>query len=152
MEKIENKFNITETIRNIRKAQEELRQAVQREGSLCTPILTDYDLIPTLHQIFCDLSQDVSASSVDRRKMFIFIIQYLYAPRNLFGYKMPRGLRKMISKVVNLYSVSPISRGAYETMHHYQVYSQFRNEVNRIFDGMVERMREEGILKQPTPS
>ncbi len=146
MDSTERKFNITETIRDIRKAREDLRHAVQVENTLCTPMLNDYDLLPKLYQMFCDLSEDVPVSNVESRKIFIFIIQYLYAPRNLFGYKMPRGLRRRLAEITGLNAVSPVSRGASETLHHYQVYTQFREEVNRIFGGMVDVMRQEGII------
>lgn len=146
MEANESKFNIAETIRNIRKAREELRQAVRKENICCSPMLTDYKLVPRLYGMFCELAESRKMSEVDIRKLFIFIIQYLYAPRNLVGCKMPSGLRRVLAGAMGVNAMSVVSRGASETLHHYQVYTQFRDEVNRIFGEMSERMRSEGII------
>ncbi len=140
-------FNISETIRNIRKAREELREATQKENLLCAPVLTDYSLIPRLYQIFCRLTDDMPAVNLDRRKVFIFIIQYIYAPRTLFGCKMPRGLRRRLAEALGLNAATSVSRWASETMHHYLVYTQFRIEANRIIGGMAEQMKDEGLLR-----
>lgn len=146
MEAKESKFNITETIRSICKARKELQEATARECQLTRPILTDFKMLPAIYQMFCELTGKHGALSVQDRNVFIFIVQYLYAPRNLFGGKMPGGLRRELAKVVGLNAWSPISRGASETLHHYQVYSGFRDEVNRIFAEIAERLRNDGKI------
>ena len=138
METIKNKFNISEMIRSIKEAREELRRAACAENSLCSPMLTDYSLIPELYKIFCEERGGLKPG--DDRKVFIFIIQYLYAPRNLFGCRMPSGLRTALSNVMGIRSHSVLTRSASETLHNYRIYSSFREEVNSIFSKMMERV------------
>lgn len=149
MEANESKFNITETIRNIRKAREELRAAIGREADLSAPLLTDYALLPDIYRMFCDAHGVTEIKTVDDRKMFIFIVQYLYAPRNLFGRKMPKDLRKEIASVLGMNAMSTVSDNGRNNLFNYQVYTQFRTKVNRIFGVIVERLRERGHLKIP---
>jgi hypothetical protein len=146
MDTKESKFNITETIRSIRKAREELRRAVDFENSVSSPMLTDYALLPDIYAMFCELIGKPDARKVDDRKMFIFIVQYLFTPRNLFGSKMPARFRREIARILGVNAESVVSRWASETMHHYQVYTQFRSEVNRIFGEIAERLHGRGML------
>lgn len=150
MEATINKFNIIDTIRDMRKVREDirkLRQLIKKESDLYSPVLTDYSLLPRIHEMFRKLSAKSNASSVDKRRMFIFIVQYLYAPRNLFGYKMPRGLRRKLAQLTGLKAESPISRGAFESVHYYQGYVQFREEVNSIFGVIWQRLESDGVIK-----
>jgi len=146
MEANESKFNISETVRNIRKAREELRAAIGREADLCVPLLTDYTLLPDIYKMFCELSGATEIKSVDDRKMFIFIVQYLYAPRNLFGCKMPKDLRKEIASVLGMNAMSTVSDNGRNNLFNYQVYTQFRTKVNVIFEEVVSRLRSEGKI------
>lgn len=149
MEANESKFNITETVRNIRKAREELRAAIGREADLCVPLLTDYTLLPDIYRMFCELLGATEIKSVDDRKMFIFIVQYLYAPRNLFGCKMPKRLRKEIASVLGMNAMSAVSDNGRNNLFNYQVYTQFRTKVNHLFDAIVDILREKGHVKIP---
>jgi hypothetical protein len=149
MEMNEGKYNIGETVRSIREAMAELRRAVKSERAVCSPILKDYSLLPELYGMFCDLIGKQEAITVDDRKVFLFIVQYMYAPRNLFGTKMPARLRREIARTLHVNAESVVSRWSSETMHHYQVYTQFRSEVNRIFGEIVGRLQESGLLQKP---
>lgn len=147
METEKGKFNITETIRSIKKAREELRRVVAHEADVCAPLLTDYALLPGLWRHFCELLGRDGSIKADDRKMFIFIVQYLYAPRNLFGVKMPKSLRRELVRAMGVNAVSVVSNDGRSTLFTYQVYTGFRSEVNRIFEGMMERLRASGHIK-----
>lgn len=147
METEKGKFNITETIRSIKNAREELRRVVAHEADVCAPLLTDYALLPSLWRHFCELLGRDGSIKADDRKMFIFIVQYLYAPRNLFGVKMPKRLRKELAFVVDGGAESMVSNHGKNTLFLYRTYTRFRTEVNRIFGAMVERLRREGQLQ-----
>lgn len=146
MENIERKFNLTEQIRNIREARRELRQALKKEKACCTPMLTDYKLVPKLYGMYCELMGNLSDSDTDGRRIFIFIVQYFYAPRNLFGFKMKSGLRRVLADVLGVKAVSIVSKGASETGPRYLAYHEFRERVNSIFEQMTARMQDEGII------
>lgn len=140
METEKGKFNITETIRSIKKAREELRRVVAHEADVCAPLLTDYSLLPELWRLFCELLGRDGSIKADDRKMFIFIVQYLYAPRNLFGVKMPKSLRRELVRAMGV-NAGMVSNYGRSTLFMYQVYTRFRCEVNRILEGMLERLQ-----------
>lgn len=146
MEAKESKFNITDRIRDIRKAREELRRAVRNESICCTPMLTDYSIVPKLYKMYRELTGDVSELDIDVRRMFIFIVQYFYAPRNLFGGKMPSGLRRVLANTMGVKAHSIVSRGAFETGPRYLIYSEFRQKVNDVFEKITDLMQKDGII------
>ena len=146
MEAKESKFNITEKIREIRNAREELRRAVKRESICCTSMLSDLSLVPELYNIYCELVGGVSKSDTDARRIFIFVVQYFYAPRNLFGKSMQNGLRRVLANTLGVKAVSIVSKHASETGPRYLAYREFRERVNSIFEQMMARMQSEGII------
>ena len=107
-------YNISGTIRDIRKAQEEMESAVARFREHSRPVLTDLSMVPVIYDWFRELSAGNGADGarqsdslfadmviegpmpVERRRKFIFVILYLYAPCRLFSGKMPKGLRRAI--------------------------------------------------------
>lgn len=146
MEAKESKFNITEKIREIRSAREELRKAVKRESICCTPMLRDFSLVPKLYRMYCELVGGVSKSDTDARRVFIFVVQYFYAPRSMFGGFMPRGLRRVLVSFLGVKALSVVSKHASETGPRYLAYRGFRENVNRIFEQMTAQMQDEGII------
>ncbi len=146
MEAKQGKFNITETIRRIRSAREDLQRASKVEHEVTRPILTDYSHISIVYGLFCQIAGIDGQMTVIERKMFVFIIQYLYEPRNLFGRVMPSGLRREMARVLGLKGVSVISRCASCTLSEYRIYTQFRNDVNRVFGEIIERLAQQGII------
>ena len=143
---IENKFNITETIRAIRKAHEELERSLDAERSVCTPILTDVSLISDILIVFRNQIGNRRMTMNDKR-LFVFTIQYLYAPRNLFGRKMPKGLRRAIASALGMNAESVVSDIGNKTLLHYQVYAKFRTDANLVFEGIGEWLKENGFVK-----
>ena len=130
------KRDITATIRQMKKAREEMKRAVSLEDAATKPRLTDLSLIKSIYGKFTDMVGK-ERISVSERKMFIFIIQYLYAPRNIFGARMPRMLRGELANVLGVNSVCVISQNGADTLHHYRVYTSFRQETNRILTSIL---------------
>ena len=60
---------------------------------------------------------------------------------------MPKGLRMEIVKVTKIKAKTVISRCATSTLSEYKIYTQFRNDVNRIFEEIVSELSELGVLK-----
>jgi len=147
MEAKEGKFNITETIRRIKKAREEFLRASAHEREISSPLLTDWSHVAKIYELFCRAAGVVGCMTVIQRKMFVFIIQYLYAPKSLIGAIMPKGLRMEIVKVTKIKAKTVISRCATSTLSEYKIYTQFRNDVNRIFEEIVSELSELGVLK-----
>lgn len=145
MEAKESKFNIAETIRNIKTAREELAKAVKAEKEACAPMLTDKSRLPRIYEIFREI-RGSQCETTESRDMFVFIAMYLYTPRSFFWHSMWPGTRKEIARVIGIKSRSVISRSAKKVLHHYRVYHSFREEINRIFESMIERMRVEEII------
>lgn len=153
MEAIEGKFNIKSTVKKVKAAREELKKAreefekakkMDREAS--EPILRDCHHVRKIHELFCKSAGVGDRMTVNERKMFIFIVQYLYDPRTFFGYCLPNGLRRELVKVLRLGCFSVISRHVSCTLHEYRFYSQFRNDVNRIFADVVDGLVECGVI------
>ena len=145
MEAKESKFNIAETVKVIRKAREELQTALEAERRACRPILTDRSLVDKILAEFRHLRGDKEMTRSDRQT-FIFIIQYLYAPRSLFGVRMPPGLRSAIARSLHLHTHSIISNVSNNNLFNYHVYSQFRNDCNHTLDEIVKWLIEHQII------
>jgi len=146
MEANQGKFNITETIRRVKSAREELKRARETEREVSKPVLKDYRHIRKIHELFCKSAGVGESMTVVERKMFVFIIQFLYEPRNFFGFVMPRGLRIELAKVLRIKGVTILSRCASCTLSEYRIYTQFRTEVNRIFEDVVNGLVECGVI------
>ena len=153
MEAIEGKFNIKSTVKKVKAAREELKKAreefekakkMDREAS--EPILRDCHHVRKIHELFCKSAGVGESMTVVERKMFVFIIQFLYEPRNFFGFVMPRGLRIELAKVLRIKGVTILSRCASCTLSEYRIYTQFRTEVNRIFEDVVNGLVECGVI------
>ena len=152
-------FNISETIRNIRKAREELQNAIICYRSHCRPILTDLSMIPVIYDWFCELSEENStdtvrhvygfffdtvsggAMSVERRRQFIFVILYLYAPNRLFSGKMPKGLRRAMARTLGVQNDTVLSDNANDVLKRYEIYKSWAKDVNKVLGVILDRLK-----------
>lgn len=153
MEAIEGKFNIKFTVRKVKAAREEYKRAREEferarnaDREVSEPILRDCSHVRRIYELFCKSAGVGETMTVNERKMFLFIVQYLYDPRSFFGWYLPKGLRRELVRVLRLRSFSVISRHVSYTLHEYNVYSQFRSEVNRIFNDVVDGLVECGVI------
>lgn len=128
---------IIETIKRIEKARTALRQAIVDNELATSPKLKDLNLIPKIYGIFNDIKE--SNITVNDRKEFIFVVIYLYSPNKFFGGKMPQGMRKAISKTMQIDSTC-ISRTCTELMVLYTTYKDFRQGVDELLNAVLGKL------------
>ena len=83
---------------------------------------------------------------VGKRKKFIFIILFLYAPSVLAGGRMPRGLRDKIAESVNISDKTFISHNIETVVVLYNNYKGFRKDIEYIYSEIVSHLRDEGLI------
>lgn len=134
-------LNFDKIIR-LKKIEIDKAELLNEEKILKEPTLTDMNLIPDIYEIYKS-TIGKNYASVQNRKKFIFVVLYLYSPSTLSCNKrMPTGLRDEIASVVNLYNKSTISTNYSDVIFLYQNYSDFRNDVSRIYNSIVEKLNE----------
>lgn len=131
--------DIKTTIERIRKARKELQEAVFNEKFVSQPLLSDYSILPDIYSIFCNVIGE-KANTVNGRKIFTFVCLYLYAPRKLFGGKMPKGLRTAICRITNIKAATAISNNSTELLIFYHNYPDFRNDVETVYQEVVAQL------------
>ena len=152
-------YNISGTIRDIRKAQEEMESAVARFREHSRPVLTDLSMVPVIYDWFRELSAGNGADGarqsdslfadmviegpmpVERRRKFIFVILYLYAPCRLFSGKMPKGLRRAIVRTLGVRSDTVLSDNANDVLKRYEIYKAWAKDVDGILCAILSRLR-----------
>lgn len=75
-----------------------------------------------------------------QRNKFLLIVLHLYSPLTLVGGKMTVGLRKELSKLLDLHTPSSISNVCSNLLFYYQTYRIFRLEVNLILLELIDRL------------
>jgi hypothetical protein len=141
-------FSRIEEINAIRALKSELSE---KERILTEPIMTDLDMISTLYMWFRDIVSEKEAfrpGNVSLRKKFLFIVLYLYSPSSLAGGKIRNGLRKKITEVLGLASETTLSDNRNGLVFAYRMYKYFRQDVERIYTEIVNRLKHEGIINQ----
>lgn len=128
---------IIETIKKIEKARTTLRQAIADNELATSPKFKDLDIIPEIYRVFKDIKG--RNITVHNRKEFIFVVMYLYSPNKFFGGKMPQGMRKAISKTMQIDSTC-ISRTCTELMVLYTTYKDFRQGVDELLNAVLEKL------------
>ena len=130
--------NVIDTIRNIKTARIELQKAIRNDKLATSPQLTDLSFIEKIYNAF--LEDKGEYITVNDRKVFIFVVIYLYAPQKLFGGKMPHGMRRAIANITGITCASVISATCTELMVLYTTYSDFRRGVDELLNRVMERM------------
>lgn len=114
------------------------------EKSLSTPSVTNTDLLPTIleycREAFTELHPQGGVRSSEERRVYIFILLFLYSPRTLSGGKMSKGLRVKIASALGVES-SNLSHYHADIWFRYQIYDDFRNDVNKVFEKVFEKLR-----------
>ena len=129
---------IIETIKKIKEARTALRQAIADNELATSPKLKDLSLIPKIYQVFEQMKG--KEIKVNDRKEFIFVIIYLYSPNKFFGGKMPRGLRRAITKATKVTCASVISVTCTELMILYTNYPDFRQGVDSLMQVLLQKL------------
>ncbi len=175
MERQEAIFNISETIRGMRKSHEDLERAVECFRRYSSPVLTDLSMVPVVYEWFCEVCEGRGREwtledgggrertgedsmgggwggscldwrwgvvhSVERRRQFLFIILYLYAPVRLFSGKMPKGLRQAVARVLGVQSGTVLSDNANDVLKRYEIYKSWARDVDGILCVILARLQ-----------
>ncbi len=96
-----------------------------------TPVLTNLDLLPDLHRWF--MANDNSTDPFLKRRKFLFLVLSLYSVGSILGDRLPNGLRPKLCEIYPSLSASTISNNIYGLDIEYFVYSDFREDINRLY-------------------
>lgn len=123
----------------------------EREQELSSPVLTDFNLIPEVYSWFKEILSDAGCSpnieSVTQRKKFLFIVLFLFAPSVLAGGRLPNGIRAEIAGVFPDVSPCVISNNIADVSFIYQQYKDFRQDIEYLYNKILERLKVKGLIK-----
>lgn len=140
-------FKKIERIREIRKEKSLLSE---EENKLSAAVLIDRgQMLKVKDYIFDILKEEdcpVKDSIAQTRRKFVFVVLYLYSPSTLAGGKMPDGLREAIANSFGIQAKSSISNDFSDMVFQYEHYTDFRKDVHYIFDRLIPRLEDEGII------
>lgn len=124
-----------EELREVRNRQEELKKI---ENELVRPVITNLSLIGDLYEQFQQLTADMTRwNKYSKRRMFLFIVVWLYSPASFVSERLASGVREEITKVLNLKSRTIVSNEMHNLLFVYQTYKQFRKDTNYVFQQLV---------------
>lgn len=139
------------SIVELKAIREQKSRLSEREQELSEPMLTDFALIPEIYSWFKEiLSQSdcpPNFESVTQRKKFLFIVLFLFAPSVLAGGRLPNGIRAEIAGVFPDVSPCVISNNIADVSFIYQQYKDFRQDIEFIYNQVLERMKVKGVIK-----
>lgn len=138
------------SIVELKSIREQKSRLSERENELSRPFLSDYSLIQTIYvwfkEILANRDCPPNPESVNQRKKFLFVILFLYSPSVLAGGKMPDGLRDALCRTLGMNTGSTISKNCADVVFLYQNYADMRRDVDGIYDGIMQRLHEHGII------
>lgn len=133
-------------ISEIKTIREKIAGLSSIESELSKPTLSDFAHVETIYEWFKELSaKGPKRDNATLRKEFIFIVLYLYSPGALAGGKMKSGLRNKIAEVLGVKAMSAVSNKLDSVSFSYKMYKYFRQDLNRIFEGIQERLDNETL-------
>lgn len=135
-------------IKNIRELKAGLSK---REAELIQPTLTDINLVGKLYEWYKEILTTQGSEWKDnilRRKKFIFIVLYLYCPEALAGGRMKYRLREKIAEALSINRNNSISNDLNNIVFSYQVYKDYRQDVDNIYGEIVRRLKMEGYINE----
>ena len=115
-----------------------------KEEELITPLLYDLSRMPEVYECFAALIPSYSKeplTSIDNRRVFIFIILRLYCPRVFAGYKLSRGIRDAIANILQC-EPSLVSHNFRNLSFYYLRYTEFRTKVDNVFTAIYSMISE----------
>lgn len=135
----------------LKSIREQKSRLSEREQELSLPILTDLSLIPEIYGWFKEILSGMDCppnlDSVTQRKKFLFIVLFLFAPSVLAGGRLPNGVRAEISGVFQDVSPCVISNNIADVSFIYQQYKDFRQDIEYLYNLIVERLKAKGLIK-----
>lgn len=139
------------SIMELKSIREQKSRLSEREQELSLPILTDLSLIPEIYDWFKEVLSGMDCppnpESVTQRKKFLFIVLFLFAPSVLAGGRLPNGIRAEISGVFPDVSPCVISNNIADVSFIYQQYKDFRQDIEFIYNQVLERLKIKGVIK-----
>lgn len=130
-------FNLGK-INAIKQLVSERNELQSQIDELSAPMLTDFDLIPALYDVFCKTFENLKHKGGSyHRKKFMFVMIYCFSPSALAGERMMIGLRKQIAKVFGINAYSTISDNCAGIAVLYNC-PDFRKHVNIYYDAVLE--------------
>ena len=143
---MEKDFSSIVELKSIRK---QIKGLVERENKLTTPVLSDLGLIPLLYEWFNEALEDYGKNPerITRRREFLFIVLYLYAPGSLTGGRLPDGLRLQIADVFGAVSASSVSNYVTNLIFFFERYRTFRRDVTYLYGRIIERLKSQRLIK-----
>lgn len=134
-------FNKILSIQEIKQKKESV---LKSEKEICTPLLTDYSLIPLIYEWFKSYMNELNCppnpDSVNQRKKFIFVTLYFFAPASILGYKMPNGLRAKIAETLGVQKHCSISMYCEDLIFLSQHYKEFRSDIEDVFQYIYNKL------------
>lgn len=138
------------SILELKSIREQKSRLSERESELSSPVIHDVSLIPEIYGWFKDiLSDNCCPSCIDsvlQRKKFLFIVLFLFSPSVLAGGRIPNGIRHELSGVFPEISPCVISNNISDVVFLYQNYKDFRQDIEYLYTGVVNRLRGKGII------
>lgn len=139
------------SIMELKAIREQKSRLSERERELSSPVLTDLSLIPEIYGWFKDILAGMSCppnpESVTQRKKFLFIVLFLFAPSVLAGGRLPNGIRAEIAGVFPDVSPCVISNNIADVSFIYQQYKDFRQDIEYLYNQIIERLKNKGLIK-----
>ena len=139
------------SIMELKAIREQKSRLSEREQELASPMLKDYSLIAEVYTWFKEILLEQACppniESVTQRKKFLFIILFLFAPSVLAGGRLPNGIRSEIANVFPDVSPCVISNNIADVSFIYQQYKDFRQDIEFIYNQVLERLKIKGVIK-----
>lgn len=139
------------SIMELKAIREQKSRLSERERELSSALLHDVSLIPEIYVWFKDILAErpcpPNPENVTQRKKFLFIVLFLFAPSVLAGGRIPNGIRAEISHVFPDVSPCVISNNIADVSFIYQQYKNFRQDIEFIYNQVLERLKIKGVIK-----
>ncbi|NDV58067.1 hypothetical protein [Bacteroides sp. 519] len=122
--------------------QKQRKQIMLEEALLLAPFRHDTQNIELLYSHFNKIIAELPANiQLDKRaakKLFLFIILYLYSPGTLIGRKMEPGVRATLADIMGFHSPASVTYHCMGLEVWYTQYPDFKNTTDYIFQRLAE--------------
>lgn len=118
------------TIKQLKIINNRIEELQKQKEELLKPLLADFSYIPSLYEWFKGVHH---APGTQCRKDFIIMILFLYSPATLMGGKMKKGLREVLSSVLEVNEPSIISNNTTEVVFLYNKQRSYRDEIDYLY-------------------
>lgn len=99
---------------------------------LVFPPITDENVID-------EIMKDVNIEDIETRRVYLFVLVYLFSPLKFAGYKISKKIMKKITFYIKS-SPSSISHYTTDLDFQYKTYTDFRNKVNDVLNHIKENV------------